>query len=251
MIASSSGNHGRAVAWAAKRAGVHATIFMPEDAYPNKIEACRDEGGEVVLCAGRQETERRCEEALATGAVLIHPYDAPRTVEGAGTTGLEIAREWPEVEVVVVPTGGGGLISGVALAVARELGDEVAVIGVEPEGSPNLSRALEEQRVVLIDPIETEIQGLCPIHTGELNLAIASRYVEGVLTLTDEQIIEGQRRLVRAGWTVEPAGGAAFAALVHRALPEELLEGRDASDPLRVACIVTGGNPDPAQLAAL
>lgn len=251
VVASSSGNHGRAVAWAARRAGVSATIFMPENAYPVKIEACRSEGAKVVLCETRAQTDERCADAVASGAVLVHPYAAARTIEGAGTVGLEVAQDWPELELLLCPTGGGGLLSGCALAVARTLGDEVAVIGVEPEGAPNMSLALEQDQVVRLEAITTEVQGLCPMDTGEINLTIASRYVEGMLTLDDGEILEGQRRLVQAGWTVEPAGGAAFAAVLHGRLPEELLDGRDAANPLRVACVVTGGNADPAQLAAL
>lgn len=251
VVATSSGNHGRAVAWAARRAGVRSAIYMAADAYPNKVEACRAEGAEVVLAPTRVEAEARCAEAVEAGAVLVHPYKAARTIEGAGTVGLEIAADWPEVEIVLVPVGGGGLIAGTALALVERLGDEVAVIGVEPEGSPNLTRALEAGRPVVIDPIRTKIQGLCPLDTGETNLALAARYVEGMITLRDEEIIEGQRRLVRAGYTVEPAGAAAFAALVAHALPVELLEERSPEDPLRVVCVISGGNPEPDQLASL
>jgi threonine dehydratase len=251
VCCTSSGNHGRAVAWAARQAGVKATIYMDEGVYPNKIAACRDEGAEVVLASTREAAEKLCEGAVAAGATLVHPYAAGRTVEGAGTVGLEIAQDWPEVELVLFPVGGGGMIAGGSLAIARELGDEVAVIGVEPEGAPNLSRALEESRVVTLEEITTTIQGLCPLDTGEVNLALAARYVEGMITLTDEEILDGQRVLVQAGWTVEPAGGAAVAAVIHGALPEAFLEGRDASNPLRVAAVVSGGNPDPAQLASL
>ena len=95
VTATSSGNHGRALAWAAERAGVPCTIFMPSDAYPNKIEACRKHGANVVLGADRPDAERRCAEAIAGGMVLIHPYAAWRTIEGAGTVGLEIAQDWP------------------------------------------------------------------------------------------------------------------------------------------------------------
>ncbi len=251
VVATSSGNHGRAVAWAARRAGVRATIYMAANAYPNKVEACRAEGAEVILTPTRAEAEERCAQAVRAGAFLVHPYKDARTIEGAGTVGLEIAQDWPAVEVVLVPVGGGGLIAGSALALALRLGDEVAVIGVEPEGSPNLSRALEAGRPVVIDPIRTSIQGLCPLDTGETNLALVQRYVEGMITLSDEEILEGQRQLVRAGHTVEPAGAAGFAALVARALPPEFLAGRSRSNPLRVACVVSGGNPDPEQLASL
>ena len=248
VVATSSGNHGRAVAWAARRAGIPVTLYMPENIYPNKLRSCRDEGAEIVLCATRAEAEERCLEHVQRGATLVHPYDAERTVEGAGTVGLEIAQEWPEVEVVIFPVGGGGLLAGSALAIQRELGDEVAVIGVEPEGSPNLGRALDQGRVVTIDPITTAVQGLCPMSTGALNLAIAERVVEGMVTLEDDEIFAAQDELDRAGLTVEPAGAASFAAVRSGALPAELFDGRTASDPLRVCCVVSGANADPAQL---
>jgi len=122
VVATSSGNHGRALAWAAERAGVPCTIFMPKDAYPNKIAACREHGAQVVLGADRPEAERLCAEAVARGKVLVHPYAAWRTLEGAGTVGLEIAEDWPEVEVVVIPVGGGGLLAGSSLALREKLG---------------------------------------------------------------------------------------------------------------------------------
>ncbi len=251
VVTTSSGNHGRAVAWAARRAGVKATIVMPAQTYPNKVAACRAEGAEVVLLPTREEAERECARRVAAGAVLVHPYKQARTIEGAGTVGLEIARQWPEVEVVLFPTGGGGLVAGSSLALVSELGERVQVIGVEPEGAPNLTEALEAGKVVRLERITTAVQGLCPLDTGELNLALAERYLRGTILLSDEEIYVGQRVLVRAGLTVEPAGAAAFAAVLAGALPPELLVGRSRANPLRVAAVLSGGNPDPAQLAAL
>ncbi|MEW6071999.1 MAG: pyridoxal-phosphate dependent enzyme [Planctomycetota bacterium] len=251
VVTTSSGNHGRALAWAARRAGVRATICMPANVYPNKIRACREEGAEVVLAPTRPAAEAECARRVESGAVLVHPYAAARTAAGAGTVGLEVAEDWPAVEVVLVPVGGGGLIGGAAKALAEALGDEVAVIGVEPSGAPNLTRALAERRVVVIDPITTAVQGLCPLAVGEINLALAERYVEGTISLSDPEIFAGQRHLVRAGQVVEPAGAAAFAAVLAGALPAELLAGRDARRPLRVCCVVSGGNADPDQLARL
>jgi len=253
VVATSSGNHGRALAWAARRAGVKATLFMPANVYPNKLAACRAEGAEVVLTPDRAEAEERCAAAVQAGATLVHPYDADRTIEGAGTVGLEIAEDWPEVEVVLVPVGGGGLIGGTSLALDRRLSGRVAVIGVEPEGSPNLTRALEEGRPVTVDPITTSVQGLCPLSTGEINLAIAEMFVDGTILLTDEEILAGQRALVRGGRDVEPAGAAAFAAVLAGALPDELYErfGAGPDRPLRVVCVLSGANADPAQLEAL
>ncbi|MFT5464119.1 MAG: threonine dehydratase [Planctomycetota bacterium] len=251
VVATSSGNHATALAWAAARAGVHATVFMPEDSYPNKIQACRDHGAEVVLTATRAEAEERCAEQALIGRVLVHPYNCVRTIEGQGTVGLEIAQDWPEVELVMVPTGGGGLLAGVALAISRTLGDEVAVVGVEPEGGANMSAALEASEPVTIDPITTKVQGLCPPNSGEVNVRLAERYVEGMVALSDDEIFAGQAELVRAGFVVEPAGAAAFAATRLGMLPEGLFEDRRPGDRLRVVCILTGANADPDQLASL
>jgi len=252
VVATSSGNHGRALAWAAARAGVKATVVMPRDAYPNKIAACRELGAEVVLGRDRPEAEAICRELVGQGATLVHPYDEARTVQGAGTVGLEIAEDWPEVEVVIVPVGGGGLIAGVALALEQELGARVAVVGAEPDGAPTMQRALAAGRPVEIDPITTAVQGLCPLAAGRLNTAICGERVRAVVTLPDAAILAAQRDLVvRGGWTVEPAGAAAFALAREGALPPDLLEGRGPEDPLRVAAVVSGGNPDPEQLRAL
>jgi threonine dehydratase len=251
VVATSSGNHGRAVAWAARRAGVPATIVMPAATYPNKVEACRAEGAEVVLLPTRQEAEAECARRVEAGAVLVHPYKQARTIEGAGTVGLELAAQWPEVEVALFPVGGGGLVAGSGLALVQTLGERVQVIGVEPEGAPNLTGSLEAGAVVPLARIETKVQGLCPLDTGELNLALAERYLAGTVLLSDAEIHAAQRELLRAGLTVEPAGAAAFGAVWHGALPPELLEGRGPGKPLRVAVVISGGNPDPAQVAAL
>ncbi len=251
VIATSSGNHGRALAWAAQRAGVHATIVMPEDAYPNKIAACRDLGAEVLLGTTRTEAERICRERVEAGAVLIHPYDAERTVEGAGTVGLELAQQWPEVEVVVLPVGGGGLISGSSLALRRSLGSGPRIFGVEPAGAPSMTRGIAAGAPVLIDPITTEVQGLCPLESGRLNIAICSETLDGVFLVEDPEVFAVQRQLVQAGVVVEPAGAAAPAWVLSGHLPRELLAGRDATNPLRVAVVVSGGNPAPDQLEEL
>ena len=249
VVTTSSGNHGKALAWAAQRAGVRATIVMPSDAYPNKVQACRDFGAEVVLAPTRGEAERICAERVGAGAVLVHPYDAERTIEGAGTVGLEIAEEWPELEVLAVQVGGGGLLAGCALAVRQSLGRKVWIVGVEPEGAASMKRSLEQGCAVTLDKITTKVQGLCPPYSGTLNTEICAREVDEVITLRDEEIFAAQRELVvRGGWTVEPAGAAAAALVLARRLPERLLAGRTRERRLRVACVVSGGNPDPAQL---
>jgi len=235
VVATSSGNHAGALAWAAARAGVPCTVFMPADAYPVKIEACRERGAEVVLLPSREQAEAACAEAVAAGATLVHPYDAARTVEGAGTVALEILEDWPEVDVVVCPVGGGGLIAGCSLALRRASGGRVRVVGAEPAGAPSMSRGLAAGGPVTLERITTAVQGLCPLDSGAINVAIAAACVERVVLLEDEPILAAQRRLVReGGWPVEPAGGAAPAAVFTGQIPAE--------GPLRVAAVVSGGN---------
>lgn len=247
VVCTSSGNHGQALAWAARRAGVRATIVMPANAYPNKIEACRSFGAEVVLCPTRAEAEAECARRVAAGATLVHPYDAERTLQGAGTAGLEIAHEWPEVELVLVPVGGGGLASGVGLALRQTLGARVAVYGVEPRGAPSLTRGIEARAPVQID-VASRIQGLTPLYSGQINIDVCRATLDGTILVDDAEVFAAQKELVRFGETVEPAGAAALAALLSKRLPAHLLEGRGPSNRLRAVALVSGGNPDPAQL---
>ena len=246
VVTTSSGNHGRALAWAAARAGVPATICMPADAYPNKIEACRALGAEVRLGKTRPATDAVCAELAAGGKTLIHPYDSLRTIEGAGTVGLEIAEDWSDVEVVVVPIGGGGLISGTALALRDRLGDSVTIIGVEPRGAATMTRALEAGRPVDLPEITTEVQGLCPLNVGRLNLQVAAANVDRVVLVDDAEVFRAQARLVNAeGLVVEPAGAAALAAVLFGGALEGLAQKRG------IAVVVSGGNPAPEQLEAI
>lgn len=248
VVTTSSGNHGKALAWAAARAGVRATIVMPADAYPNKIQACRDHGAEVVLAPSRNACDELCAERVRAGATLVHPYDAERTAQGAGTVGLEIAQDWPEVDVVVTPVGGGGLVSGVALAVRQTLGERVAIVGVEPEGSATLAAGVARGEPVHL-PNSSKVQGLCPPYSGAFNIAVAKEVGLRLVALSDAEILAAQAVLVRrGGWVVEPAGAAAFAAVREGKLPGDVYANRDPRRKLRVACVVSGGNPDPAQL---
>jgi threonine dehydratase len=249
VVCTSSGNHGKALAWAAAKAGVQATIVMPDDAYPNKIAACREAGARVHLARGRMAAEELCAEFVADGLVLVHPYDAAGTVEGAGTVGLEIAEQWPEVECVLIPVGGGGLAAGVSLALRRSLGWDVCILGVEPKGAASMSRGLEAGAPVTLEEIETQVQGLCPPDSGALNISILKRTLDRMLTLEDASIFQAQKVLARAGETVEAAGAASLALALELQSRHELPAASD--HPLRVVAIVSGGNPDPAQFAAL
>ena len=245
VVTTSSGNHGRALSWAAGRAEVPATICMPADAYPNKIQACRDLGATVRLGDTRPETDAICAELAQAGAVLVHPYDAVRTIEGAGTVGLEIAEDLPCVDLVLCPVGGGGLISGVALALRSKFGDQVRIVGAEPKGAATLSRGLEAGAPIDIPDIQTKVQGLCPLNVGALNIDAAQAAVDQVVELEDEHIFAAQALLVNhAGLVVEPAGAATLAAFLFTDLLDNL-------DVQTVALVVSGGNPAPEQLQAI
>lgn len=234
VVTVSSGNHGKALAWAAKRRGLRATIVMPADAYANKIAACRELGAEVVLAKTRFEGDDIAADLASRGAVMVPPFDHERTIEGQGTVGLEILEDWPEVEAVIVPTGGGGLLSGVSIACRGK-----RIFGVEPAGAPKMKLALERGEPVRLERIETKVQGLCPPSVGRATLNVVRENVERVFQLPDEAIFEAQRTLVReGGWIVEPAGAAAFALA-----RSGLIEGVE-----RVAVVISGGNPDPEQL---
>ncbi|MBC8406085.1 MAG: threonine/serine dehydratase [Planctomycetes bacterium] len=255
VVASSSGNHGRALAWAARMFDVAATIVMPNDAYPNKIQACRDEGAEVVLAADRYQADVITERLKADGKVLIHPFDLAGTIEGTSTIGREIATDWPQVEVVIICVGGGGLAAGTSLALRRSLGPNLQIWGAEPSGAASMRDGLAAGKPVTLHKITTDVQGLCPPHSGALNIAICSSTLNGMFTPDDATIFAAQRRLVQTGenWqpqVVEPAGACAYSSALSGMLPESLLFGRSAENPLRVAVTISGGNPDPAQLVA-
>jgi len=182
---------------------------------------------------------------------LVHPYDAERTIQGAGTVGLEIAEQWPEVDVVVVPVGGGGLVSGTSLALRQSLGDRVFIVGAEPKGAPSLTRGLAAGKPAMLEKIESKVQGLTPLYSGQINIDIARAAVDEVVLFEDEAAFAGQKRLVEQGEVAEPAGAAAVGLVLAGLLPPRILEGRSASKPLRVVCVVSGGNPDPAQLESV
>ena len=229
VIAISAGNHAQAVAWGAAEEGLDALVVMWRGASEAKIAATHGYGAEVDLAASDpREAFERLDVLLAeTGRTLVHPFDDPLTIAGQGTVGLEILEDLPDVEVIVVPVGGGGLISGVAVAVA----ESARVIGVEPEGSTALHSALAAGERVEVTPASIA-DGLSAPHAGRNALAIAQELVEEVVLVSEREIEEGFRFLYeRAKLACEPAGAAAVAAV---------LAGKVEAG--RVACIVSGGN---------
>lgn len=254
LVACSSGNHAKALAWAGERAGIAVRVYMPRNSYPAKIEACRAHGAEVVLTADRAEADAAVVRAVEEeGFVAAPPYDSAVTVAGQASVGLEVLEQWPDVDVFVAPIGGGGMLAGIALAFADAAPTARGprrVLGVEPAGAAGMTSALASGAPTAVE-ITSAIQGLTPPGAGRIGHAIARELVERVDTIDDEAVLRAQARLVRAtDEAIEPAGAAA-AARVFAGLPAEWLEGRTEDDPLRVVAIVCGGNADEVQLAAL
>ena len=229
VIAISAGNHAQAVAWGSAQEGLDALVVMWRGASEAKIAATRGYGAAVDLeAADPGEAFRRLDVLLEeTGRTLVHPFDDPYTIAGQGTVGLEVLEDLPEVETIVVPIGGGGLISGVAVAAAGR----ARVIGVEPEGSTAMHSALAAGERVEVTP-SSIADGLNAPHAGRNALAIVQEHVEKVVLVTEEEIATGFRFLYeRAKLACEPAGAAAVAAVLAGKI-----EGG------RVVCIVSGGN---------
>jgi len=242
VVTISAGNHAQGVAYAAAAFGVPATVVMPASASPVKAEAARGYGAEVVLHGDVHAAFVKLEEIRAErGLFFIHPFDAPGMVAGHGTLGLEIVEDVPEAEVVIAGIGGGGLISGVALAVT-ESRPAARVIGVEPEGAPAMRRSLDTGKPQRLDKVDTIADGLAAPFAGALNFEIVRERVDDVVLVTDDEIRRAMRFLLeRCKILAEPAGAASTAALLSGKI--RVPEGG------RVVCIVSGGNVDPLVLA--
>ena len=240
----SAGNHAAAVAWAARVAGCSAVVVMPDSAPQPKIDAVRAEGAEIVFHADRATLFDRLREVQAErGATFVHPFDDPVVLAGAGTAGLEIADDVPDVHTVVVPVGGGGLLGGVASAV-KALRPAARVVAVELEAGPGLAPALAAGKPVPAPRPPTLADGMTPPFVGALPLEIAREAVDEIVNVTEEEIVEGMRRLVsRARLVAEGAGAAATGAI---------LAGKvHVPDGAVVVALLSGGNVDPQKLAGV
>ena len=244
LVTVSAGNHAAAVALAARAAGCSAVVVMPTDAPRSKIEAVRGYGAEIVFHADRPTLFDKLNEVRkARGLTFIHPFDDPVVLAGAGTTGLEICEDLPDVGLVVVPVGGGGLLGGVASAV-KQARPGARVVAVELEAGPGLGPALAAGQPVPAPRPPTLADGMTPPFVGALAVEIAREAVAEIVTVTEAEIIEGMRFLMtRAKLYVEGSGAAATAAL---------LAGKIRVPPATtVAVLVSGGNVDLEKLAAL
>jgi threonine dehydratase len=236
VVTVSAGNHAQAVAWAGARTGVSATVVMPANASPTKVRASEGYGAEVILQGTVFEAfDLALEVAEDRGLTFLHAFDDPLIVAGQGTLGLEVLEDVPDVATVVVPVGGGGLISGIALAAAN-LAPRVRVVGVEPHGACAMWKSLERGKAVSLESLDTVADGLGAPMAGELNFEVVRRHVEDVVLVSDDEIREAMAFILeRAKLLVEPAGAAAVAALLAGRIP--LADGP-------VVAILSGGNVD-------
>jgi len=244
VIGISAGNHAAALAYGAALEDISALLVMWQGASEQKIEATRAYGADVDLAAnGPGEAFDRLAELTAdSGRTLVHPFDSPATIAGQGTVGLELVEDVPDVHVVVVPIGGGGLIAGVATAV-NGLRPQARIIGVEPERSNAMRAALEAGEPVLIDPVSVA-DGLNAPFAGDDTLPIVRELVDDIVLVTEDEIAEATRFLYgRAKLACEPAGAAATAALLAGKVAHE----QDES----VVLVVSGGNVATATAVAI
>jgi threonine dehydratase len=245
VICSSAGNHAQGVALAASIYGVRAVVVMAENATPSKIAATRAYGAEVVQFGSiwDEANAKMLELAERDGMTIIHPFDDLQLITGQGTLGLEIFDDWPQVDVVVVPIGGGGLISGVSTAIKGK-NPSVRVIGVESSGAPGMKRSMEAGRVVTLDEVDCIIDGLRVKRVGENNFRIVRDYVDEIVTLPDAEIFDAMLWIMsRSKLVVEGAAAAPVAALLHGLIK--------AAAKSKVVCVLSGGNVNLDQLRGL
>jgi threonine dehydratase len=244
VITASAGNHAQGVAFHASMLGVRAQIVMPLATPQIKVAATRGFGAEIVLHGASydeacEEATRRCH---AEGRTFIHPFDDAEVISGQGTIGLELLDQVPDLEAVVVPIGGGGLIAGIGCAL-KETNPKIRVIGVEPEKLPSMLRAHEAGHPVTISPEATVADGIAVRRAGDLTLPLVSRYVDEIVTVDDEEIASAILLLLEQEKTLaEGAGAAALAAVV---------QSKTSLKPRRTVVLVSGGNIDVSLLAKI
>jgi threonine dehydratase len=244
VVCSSAGNHAQGVALAARIHGIRAVVCMAANATPAKVAATRGYGAEVVLHGSiwDEANEKAKELVREQGLTYVHPFDDGQLIAGQGTLGLEIVQDWPEVDAVVVPIGGGGLISGVSMAV-KSHNPKARVIGVESSDGPAMQRSVRAGRLETIDCL-TVIDGLRVRRVGEINFSVVQRFVDDIVALPDRDIFDAMIWVMeRCKLMVEGAAAAPVAALLHGLV--KLPAGS------RVAVVLSGGNLNLDQLRGL
>jgi len=236
VVAFSSGNHAQGVALAAKLLGIPATIVMPDGSVAMKVQATEEYGAKVVTAGVTSATRDTVAREIAekTGAAVIPPFDHERIIAGAGTVGLEIVEEWPEVDAIITPLGGGGLLSGTALS-STSINPDIEVYGVEPQAGNDGEQSFRSGRIVTIDPPKTIADGARTLAIGQRNFPIIRERVRDVVSVDDETLLETLKwSMYRTKLVIEPTGALGLAALFAGKIRPK--------GP--VAVVISGGNLD-------
>ena len=237
IIACSAGNHAQGVALAASRMGIHSVICMPDGAPISKVESTKALGAEVCLVKGAYDDAyaHACRLQQETGSTFIHPFNDDEVIAGQGTIGLEILDQLADVDAVICPIGGGGLISGVAYAI-KTLNPNVKVYGVQAENAPSMARSVEAGEAVTLETVQTFADGIAVKHPGDVTFEMVRKYVDAVVTVSEDEIAAAILALIEKQKLIaEGAGAVSVAAAMFHKLP---IEGK------KVVCIVSGGNID-------
>ena len=244
VIAASSGNHGQAVAYIAKELGIKATIVVPEDATRAKVDAIEGYGADIIYCGNtsHERIEKAIQLAKENHATFIPPYDDPLIIAGQGTVGLEILEQVSDVDVIYVPIGGGGLISGVLTAV-KEIRPEVQVIGVEPDTANDTYLSLKKGSHVTIPATKTIADGLRTNRPGELTLPVLQKYIDDLVLVSEEDIKKAFCfALQRMKQLIEPSGCVAIAAA---------MKNHNGFHRKKIVSVASGGNMAIEQISSL
>ncbi|HEU4996307.1 MAG TPA: threonine/serine dehydratase [Gemmatimonadaceae bacterium] len=243
VVTVSAGNHAQALAWASAMVGAHCVTVMPEGSSKTKIKATEGYGAKVEIVGGeRVRAFERAQEIAAQGRVMVHPFEDPRVASGQGTVALEVLEQTRDVDAVVVPIGGGGLISGISTAI-KAAWPKTRVIGVEPSGAATMRASLDAGKPMTISP-KTIADGLAAPMVGAMTLETTRRNVDDVVLVNDDEILAALRDvLAYARLVIEPAAAASVAALITGKIP--------VSRGARVVAVLSGGNVDLDRLKTL
>jgi len=237
IIACSAGNHAQGVALAATKMGIHSVVCMPDGAPISKVEATKRLGAEVVLVKGTYDDAHAKALQLQeeTGATFIHPFDDDEVIAGQGTIGLELLEQLPDMDAVIVPIGGGGLISGVGFAI-KSLNPNIKVYGVQADLAPSMLRSWESREAVMLETVSTFADGIAVKQPGSTTLSMVQDYVDHIVSVSEDEIAAAILTLIEKQKLIsEGAGAVGVAAAMFHKLP---IEGK------KVACILSGGNID-------
>ncbi len=237
VIASSAGNHAQGVAFAATSCGIKSIICLPAGAPISKVEATRNLGAEICLVPGVYDDayNKAIQLKDELNMTFVHPFNDPLVIAGQGTIGLEILNDMPDVEAIIVPVGGGGLLSGIAYAV-KQLNPSVKVYGVQAAGAPSMVRSLDEGKLLCLDSVSTIADGISVKKPGDLTYELCAKYADGVITVSDDEICSAILLLLEKHKLIaEGAGAISVAAAMSGKLP---INGK------KTVCVVSGGNVD-------